>query len=158
MERIKVETELRHRRITELIEKDHPDLAIVYFDGTDAMGHLLAPDLPRPYFARIDAILGDDRKLAEKTGATLVIASDHGFDWSKPSGKQPADNHRDEGIVLRYPKGPLPHSVIDICPTLLESEPVQVYEHPSSLHASAAPLWVGVKNTFVVTWLTNVKW
>jgi tetratricopeptide (TPR) repeat protein len=120
VERIELETELRHRRITELIEKDHPDLAIVYFDGTDAMGHLLAPNLPRAYFARIDAILGDDRKLAEKTGATLVIASDHGFDWSKPSGKQPADNHREEGIILRYPKGPLPHSVIDICPMLLE--------------------------------------
>jgi predicted AlkP superfamily pyrophosphatase or phosphodiesterase len=99
VERIKLETELRHRRITELIERDHPDLAIVYFDGTDAMGHLLAPDLPRPYFARIDAILGDYRKLAEKTGATLVIASDHGFDWSKPSGKQPADSHREEGTL-----------------------------------------------------------
>ena len=119
VERIKVETELRHRRITELIEKDHPDLAIVYYDGTDAMGHLLAPEVPRDYFARIDAILGDYRRLAEKTNATLVIASDHGFDWSKPSGKQPADNHRDEGIVLRYPKGPLPRTVGEICPTLL---------------------------------------
>jgi tetratricopeptide (TPR) repeat protein len=120
VERIKVETELRHATMLQLIDKDHPDLAIVYFDGTDALGHLLAPEVPRDYFARIDAIVGDYRKLAEKTGAALVIASDHGFDWSKPSGEQPADNHRDEGIVLRYPKGPLPRSVADICPTLLE--------------------------------------
>jgi tetratricopeptide (TPR) repeat protein len=120
VERIKIETELRHTTMRQLIDKDHPDLAIVYFDGTDALGHLLAPDVPRDYFARIDAIAGDYRTLAEKTGATLLIASDHGFDWTKPSGKQPADNHRDEGIVLRYPRGPLPRSVVDICPTLLE--------------------------------------
>src|SRR5205085_11176129 len=81
VQRIEIETELRHRRFLELIAKDHPDLGIVYFDGTDAMGHLLAPQVPRDYFARIDAMLGDYRKLAEKTGATLVIASDHGFDW-----------------------------------------------------------------------------
>jgi tetratricopeptide (TPR) repeat protein len=120
VERIKVETELRHSTMLKLIDNDHPDLAIVYFDGTDALGHLLAPDVPRDYFARIDAIVGDYRRIAEKTGATLLIASDHGFDWTKPSGKQPADNHRDEGIVLRYPRGPLPRSVFDICPTLLE--------------------------------------
>src|ERR1051325_2779639 len=120
VERIKVETELRHTTMRQLIDKDHPDLAIVYLDGTDALGHLLAPDVPRDYFARIDAIVGDYRRLAEKTGATLLIASDHGFDWTKPSGKQPADNHRDEGIVLRYPRGPLPRSVVEICPTLLE--------------------------------------
>src|SRR5437764_15217952 len=44
-----------------------------------------------------------------------------------------------------------------ISPTLLVCEPVHWYEQPRSLHASAAPLWVGVKNGFVVTWLTNVN-
>ena len=158
-ERIRIETELRHRTAMQLIENDHPDLAIVYFDGTDAMGHLLAPNVPRDYFARIDAIVGDYRKLAEKTGATLVIASDHGFDWDgaplpapepepepepesivgnpEPEPKVgkaglglgrglgnggPADAHRDEGIYLQWPRraNALPHSVIDICPTLLD--------------------------------------
>jgi tetratricopeptide (TPR) repeat protein len=137
VQRIALETELRHRTAMRLIHDDHPDLAIVYFDGTDAMGHLLAPEVPRDYFARIDAILGDYLELAKATQATLVIASDHGFDWdgaplTRPSAtlsphggergrqqRQPADQHRDEGIVLLYPKGPLPHSVIDICPTLL---------------------------------------
>src|ERR1700744_5875328 len=44
-----------------------------------------------------------------------------------------------------------------ISPTLLVAEPVQLYEQPSSLQASEAPLWVGVKNTFVVTWFTIVN-
>ena len=47
---------------------------------------------------------------------------------------------------------------LTISDTLLVAEPVHVYEQPSSLHASAAPFWVGVKNTLVVTWLTIVKW
>src|ERR1700733_445450 len=42
--------------------------------------------------------------------------------------------------------------------TLLVDEPVQVYEQPRSLQASAAPFWVGVKKTLVVTWLTITKW
>ena len=46
---------------------------------------------------------------------------------------------------------------LTISATLLVAEPVQVYEQPSSLQASAAPFWVGVKNTLVVTWLTSVK-
>ena len=46
---------------------------------------------------------------------------------------------------------------LTICEMLLESDPVHWYEQPSSLHASAAPFCVGVKNVFVVTWLTNVN-
>jgi len=122
LRRIVIETEVMHRLGVERIEKDKPDLAIVYFQGTDAIGHLLAPNVPRAYFARIDAILGDYRRLAEKTGATLVIASDHGFDWDKAPAKQAADSHRDEGIYLQWPRraNALPRSVADICPTLLE--------------------------------------
>src|SRR5438105_4013336 len=41
--------------------------------------------------------------------------------------------------------------------TLELSEPVHWYSQPSSLHASAAPYWVGTKNEFVVTWLTNTN-
>src|SRR4051794_23399764 len=37
------------------------------------------------------------------------------------------------------------------------AEPVHWYEQPSSLHASSAPYWVGVKNGLVVTWLTNTN-
>src|SRR3954470_13909140 len=36
-------------------------------------------------------------------------------------------------------------------------DPVHWYEQPSSLHASSAPYWVGVKNGLVVTWLTKTN-
>src|SRR3954447_1246548 len=35
--------------------------------------------------------------------------------------------------------------------------PVHWYVQPSSLHASSAPYWVGVKNGLVVTWLTKTN-
>ena len=37
------------------------------------------------------------------------------------------------------------------------SEPVHWNEVPSSAEASSMPYWVGTKNGFVVTWLTNTK-
>src|SRR2546430_2461717 len=48
-------------------------------------------------------------------------------------------------------------SALTIWLTLLFSEPVHWYSQPSSLEASAAPYWVGVKNGLVVTWLTNTN-
>src|ERR1700756_1813003 len=48
-------------------------------------------------------------------------------------------------------------SAVTIWLTLLFSEPVHWYSHPSRLHASAAPYCVGVKKGFVVTWLTNTN-
>src|SRR5260221_4857544 len=104
------ETESIHAAATSAIARDHPDLAIVYFEGTDAIGHLLAGrdnDAARHYFSRIDAILGDYRQLARKEEADLVVASDHGFDWSPAHPAESSTNavtaakwHRDEGIVL----------------------------------------------------------
>ncbi len=46
---------------------------------------------------------------------------------------------------------------VTIWATLLDAEPAHSYEQPSSMHASAAPLMVGVKNVLVVAWLTNVN-
>src|SRR3954454_13601097 len=37
------------------------------------------------------------------------------------------------------------------------AEPVHWKEQPSSVAASAAPYWVGVKNGLVVTWLTKTN-
>src|SRR5919109_2170970 len=48
-------------------------------------------------------------------------------------------------------------TALTISPTLLRSEPVHWYVQPSSLQASSAPYFVGTKNGFVVTWLTNVN-
>lgn len=147
LRRILVETEVVHRLAMERIERDRPDLAIVYFQGTDAVGHLFAPffppklaavsssdferfhDVPRRYFARIDTIVGDYRRLAREEGAVLVLASDHGFQWI--DGRSPVSStavatagrwHRSEGIVLQWPRGHAanPANVRGVCATLLK--------------------------------------
>ena len=106
------ETETTHRLAREWIAKNRPDLAIVYFEGTDIVGHLFAQrnsPIPQQYFARIDQILGDYRDLAKQLDATLIIASDHGFDWftkrapeTSTATATAAKWHRDEGIFLRW--------------------------------------------------------
>src|SRR5579862_3449384 len=48
-------------------------------------------------------------------------------------------------------------SAVTIWLTFELSDPVHWYSQPSSLLASAAPYCVGVKNGFVVTWLTNTN-
>ncbi len=82
-----------------LYDREKPDLLMVYFEGTDEIGHLLArftpPRLPgvsdadvekygggvAAYFQEADAILGEFLKRAERAGANLVLLSDHGFKW-----------------------------------------------------------------------------
>jgi len=106
------ETETTHRLARDWIAKNRPDLAIVYFEGTDIAGHLFAQrDSPMPaqYFHRIDQILGDYRDLATRIDATLIIASDHGFDWftkrapeTSTATATAAKWHRDDGIFLRW--------------------------------------------------------
>lgn len=147
LRRIVIETDVMHRLATETIERDRPDLAIVYFQGTDAIGHLFAPyfpprlpsvaeedfaryhDVPRLYFRHVDELLGEYRSLARRTGATLILGSDHGFRWFE--GRSPVSStavataakwHRDEGIILEVPAGPgsLPPTIAGICPMLLD--------------------------------------
>src|SRR5690242_442402 len=48
-------------------------------------------------------------------------------------------------------------NALSISPTSAFVEPVHVYEQLTSAQASAAPYWVGTKNGFVVTWLTNAN-
>jgi len=105
-------TELTHQRATTWIREQKPHLAIVYFQGTDEIGHLTTGDVEksRAYFHRIDEILGDYRALAEQIDAELVIASDHGFDWggthaeSSTATATAAKWHRDEGVFVRWPR------------------------------------------------------
>ena len=103
------------------------DLAIVYFEGTDTIGHLFgryAPprlpgvdearyrrfhETPERYFARIDAIVGELAAIAERANATLVLASDHGFEWGggRPTTSSSDDAtaatwHRPDGIYLLH--------------------------------------------------------
>lgn len=151
LRRILVETRAYHALATSWLAREKPDLAVVYFQGTDTLGHIFAPyappqqdavtmddfqrfsKVPELYFAEVDRLLGDYRKLAEASGAVLMIASDHGFRWKegRPSQLSSAAAatagrwHRDEGIYLiRGPGVPASDlrgqgSVIQICGTLM---------------------------------------
>lgn len=97
-------TRVYARTALELYDREKPDLLMVYFEGTDEIGHLLArfypPKLPNiseedfrkygggvvAYFQEADRILGEFMKRAETAGANLVLLSDHGFKWAdRPS-------------------------------------------------------------------------
>lgn len=131
LRKVLLETRTYHRLATEWIAERKPDLSLVYFQGTDTLGHLFAPyapprqpsiseadferysKVPETYFREIDRMLGDYRKLAEKEGAVLVLASDHGFLWGEgrpaqlSSAAAPTAGrwHRSEGIYLLWGPG-----------------------------------------------------
>jgi tetratricopeptide (TPR) repeat protein len=124
-------TELLHARAKEWIAREKPDLAVVYFQGTDEIGHFTSGDIEkaRGYFRRIDAILGDYRRLAEQLDMELVIASDHGFDWggahdqSSTATATAAKWHRNEGVWIHWPgtaHTAQPAHVDQVCATLVD--------------------------------------
>jgi Uncharacterized conserved protein len=154
LRRILVETEV-YRRISESYlggRGSLPDLTIVYLQGTDTIGHVFAPfappkqpqvsqadydrysSIPARYFHEIDELLGRYAGIAEQKGATLMVASDHGFFWregrptqiSSTATATAAKWHRKEGIyLLRGPRidaasgHPLRGGVRQVCATLL---------------------------------------
>ncbi len=131
LRRLLVETRVVHRLATEWIARERPRLAIVYFQGTDVVGHLFAPyapprqaaisaedyqrfhSLPENYFREIDTLLGEYRLLAAAHQAVLFLASDHGFTWGegRPTrstgfgGGTAGRWHREEGIYLLWGPG-----------------------------------------------------
>ncbi|MFY9820507.1 MAG: alkaline phosphatase family protein [Thermoanaerobaculia bacterium] len=151
LRRILVETRAYHALATSWLAREKPDLAVVYFQGTDTLGHVFAPyapprqdavsaegfqrfsKVPDLYFAEVDRLLGDYRRLAEASGSVLVIASDHGFRWKEGRPGQLSSAaaatagrwHRDEGIYLiRGPSVPASDvrgqgNVIQVCSTLM---------------------------------------
>jgi tetratricopeptide (TPR) repeat protein len=128
LRRILAETRAYHTLARTWIERARPDLAVVYFQGTDTLGHIFAPyapprqpgvtpedfarygAVPRRYFAEIDRLLGDFRDLAARQGSVLFVASDHGFRWREgrpaAAGSAAAATaarwHREEGIYLLW--------------------------------------------------------
>jgi tetratricopeptide (TPR) repeat protein len=128
LRRILIETRAYHALATDWLGRQKPDLAVVYFQGTDTLGHVFAPyapprqaavspqdferysRVPELYFAEIDRMLGDYRKLAEARGAVLMIASDHGFRWkegrpaklSSAAAATAGKWHREDGIYLLW--------------------------------------------------------
>ena len=131
LRRILIETLLYHRLATQWLAEAQPDLAIVYFQGTDAIGHVFAPFapprqdgisqedferyscVPERYFGWIDELLGDYRRIAASRGAVLVLASDHGFTWGEGRPRSLSSMvaatagkwHREEGIYVLWGPG-----------------------------------------------------
>lgn len=134
LRRILLETRAVHRMATDWLAHEETDLAVVYFQGTDLVGHLFAPfapprqatireedfaryhAVPEQYFREIDRYLAEYRELAERKGAVLVIASDHGFQWREGRPRALASAaaatagkwHRREGVSLLWGEGIAP--------------------------------------------------
>ncbi len=126
LRRILVETEVYERLSMSYLAGTLPDLTIVYYQGTDTIGHTFAPyapprqpqvseadyehfhQVPELYFHEIDTLLGRYRALADQRHAVLMLASDHGFHWKEDrptslssfAAASAAKWHRSEGIYL----------------------------------------------------------
>jgi tetratricopeptide (TPR) repeat protein len=136
LRRILIDTRVYERLSLDVIERDRPDLTIVYFEGTDTIGHAFAPfapprqpqvsasdfdrynQVPERYFRRIDNQIGEYRRLADAAHAVLMLASDHGFLWKQGRPATLSSNatttaakwHRDEGMYVLWGAGIRPSS------------------------------------------------
>jgi len=87
---------------TLLLAKDRPDLLMVYIEGTDEIGHIMAPYMPPPtlpdispkraavlaasvprYFHIVDRWIGRLIEACPLDEYTVVLLSDHSFKWGK---------------------------------------------------------------------------
>ncbi|HEV7516729.1 MAG TPA: alkaline phosphatase family protein [Thermoanaerobaculia bacterium] len=135
LRRILVETAVYDRLAKGWLARHRPDLTVVYFQGSDAIGHVFAPyapprqpavpeadfarysAVPRAYFADLDRRLGEYRQIARRMGAVLMLASDHGFRWQEGRPERLASAaaatagrwHREEGIYLLWGSGIAAH-------------------------------------------------
>lgn len=125
-------TELYRHLFPALLRSHAPDLAAVYLEGTDAVGHLFAayqdPPLPTVdpglaphlapafdrYYAYVDQIVGEWLHEVDPATTTVIVVSDHGFRTGdrrprlppRTSGGDPAPLwHRPEGIVMLWGRG-----------------------------------------------------
>lgn len=131
LRRILIDTQVYDSLGRDLVSKDHPDLTVVYFEGTDTIGHVFAPfappkqpqvsqtdydryhEVPQRYFQHIDDVIGAYRQLAEASNAVLMLASDHGFYWKEGRPTEFSSNanstaakwHRGEGMYVLWGNG-----------------------------------------------------
>ncbi len=118
----------------DLYDRERPDLTAVYFEGTDAIGHVFAADVPPKlactpddefarysgvvdaYYALVDRLLGQWMRRAEEDGSILLLCSDHGFKWgedrtcrrSSLNWSTAAFWHRLDGIIAAWGRGVSP--------------------------------------------------
>jgi len=99
LRRMLVETTVYGDLSLQWIREQHPDVAVVYFQSTDTVGHVFAPyapprqasigqedydrysAVPERFFRALDARIGQYRDAVAAVGGVLMIASDHGFLW-----------------------------------------------------------------------------
>jgi Flp pilus assembly protein TadD len=163
LRRMLVETEIYlHLSVDLFATGNIPDLTIIYFEGTDTVGHIFAPfappkqpqvsqadydrfhAIPAKYFGFLDQFLGDVTRVADQSHATIVIASDHGFQWKEGRPQQLASFaiataakwHRNQGIYLLRGPGIAPSKghagrggIRQICATLLSATGLPPAEH-----------------------------
>jgi len=148
LRKILATTRSYHAIARELV-KEHADLTLVYYEGTDTVGHLFARFLPPiapgvtpdevrrfghalpEFYAYADELLGQLVADAEP-GTTVILVSDHGFFTSEARpAADPSDFttgapqwHRLHGILVAAGGG-VAHrevrdaSLLDIAPTVL---------------------------------------
>ena len=131
LRRILIETQVYDELGRDWYARENPDLLLLYIQGTDSIGHVFAPyapprqssvseadygrykDVAERYFALIDQLLARYVALAQKTGSTIMLASDHGFLWGegRPTMLSSAANataakwHAENGIYLLWGPG-----------------------------------------------------
>ncbi|HMF09478.1 MAG TPA: alkaline phosphatase family protein [Thermoanaerobaculia bacterium] len=132
--RILAATRVYHRIARELYDKNHPDLMMLYLEGTDEIGHVFAPVSPprlacvseedfarfrgaaAAYYALVDRVLGQWMRRAAEDHATLLVHSDHGFKWgddrscgrSSLGWSTAAFWHRPDGVFAAWGAGVRP--------------------------------------------------
>jgi len=131
LRRILIETKVYDELGRDWYSRENPDVLLLYIQGTDSIGHVFAPyapprqssvseadynhykDVAERYFALIDQLLARYVALAQKTGSTIMLASDHGFLWGegRPTTLSSAANttaakwHAENGVYLVWGPG-----------------------------------------------------
>jgi Flp pilus assembly protein TadD len=126
LRRILIDTQVYDSLGRDIVALQKPNLTLIYFEGTDTIGHVFAPfappkqpqisdgdyeryhDVPEKYFKHIDDVIGEYRRRAEAEDAVLMLASDHGFYWKDGRPTQLSSNatataakwHRSEGMYV----------------------------------------------------------
>jgi Flp pilus assembly protein TadD len=131
LRRMLIETTVYGDLSLQWIREQHPDIAVVYFQSTDTVGHVFAPyapprqpsisqqdydrysAVPERFFHALDERIGQYRDAAAAAGGVLMLASDHGFFWgegrpaklSSVAAASAAKWHAPQGMYLLWGKG-----------------------------------------------------
>lgn len=113
-------TEFHRRALPALVARFRPEVAAVYFEGTDAVGHLFAGAAPPPmpgidpalaeaaapafdrFYEEIDAVVGEILAGVDPARTTVMVLSDHGF-------KTGSDRPRSEEVRTGPDQAPIWH-------------------------------------------------